>query len=204
MAEAAEASAARVSRMRAGAVAVLVGAAACGCGATASHRAATPTTLPSAPGSTESAPPSSSTTTPGQSTTGAPLTTSAAPTTSAPATSSPPARTRATAVQLGDNAKGTTTTVAVGSTITVVLNSTYWTINSPTGPVLVASGPPVPHPGQGCGPTIPGSGCGTVTLVVRAAAVGASELTAQRVSCGEALRCSPDQSVWSVAVRVTA
>jgi hypothetical protein len=118
-------------------------------------------------------------------------------------TSMPPARTPPTSLQLSEPANGTTATVTAGSTITVVLHSTYWAIDVPTGPVLVATGSPTPRPGDGCGRTVPGSGCGTITLVVRAAAAGSTELSAQRTSCGEALRCTPDQSAWKVTVRVT-
>jgi hypothetical protein len=106
-------------------------------------------------------------------------------------------------VQLSEGANQTTVTVARGSTITVVLHSTYWTIDPPGGPVLVAAGPQTYAPGQGCGATVPGSGCGAVTLVVRAAAAGTAVITANRTSCGEALRCTPDQSTWRVTVRVT-
>jgi hypothetical protein len=105
-------------------------------------------------------------------------------------------------VQLSDGANQTTITVARDSTITVVLHSTYWTIDPPGGPVLVATGPQSYAPGLGCGPTVPGSGCGTVMLVARAAAAGTAVLTANRTSCGEALRCAPDQSTWKVTVRV--
>jgi hypothetical protein len=137
-------------------------------------------------------------------TTDATSTTSVSPPSSstvAPPPTSVPAH--ASAVQLSEGANQTTITVARGSTITVVLHSTYWTIDPPGGPVLVATGTQSFAPGQGCGPTVPGSGCGTVTLIVRAAAAGTAVITANRTSCGEALRCTPDQSTWRVTVGVT-
>jgi hypothetical protein len=184
---------------------VLLAACATACGSAANRAASTTqpaasTTQPDAVTTTDA-----SSTTITTSTTTTPSTTSAGkPTTSLPPTVAPPAVGRPTSIQVTDAAKGATTSVTLGSTITVVLHSTYWTIDPPTGPVLAAAGPQSYAPGQGCGATVPGSGCGTVTLVVRAAAEGTSVITAQRTSCGEALRCTPDQSTWSVTVRVTA
>jgi len=177
-------------------------AALAGCGSSA-HRAASTTLL--APVTTTDA---SVTTPDASSTTTSPSTTTATTSVSPPSSTtvaSPPTSTpaHATAVQLSEGANQTTISVTRGSTITVVLRSTYWTIDPPGGPVLFAAGPQSYAPGQGCGATVPGSGCGTVTLVVRAAAAGTAMLTANRTSCGEALRCTPDQSTWRVTVRVT-
>jgi hypothetical protein len=41
-----------------------------------------------------------------------------------------------------------------------------------------------------------------MTLVLRAAKTGSAVVSAQRTSCGEALRCSPQQSAWTVTIRV--
>jgi len=92
--------------------------------------------------------------------------------------------------------------VRLGDSVTVVLHSTYWSMRAPSNPaVLRSKGPPIiaPHP-QGC---VAGQGCGTLVARYRADAVGQSQLTAHRETCGEAMRCAPDQSVWRATVTVS-
>jgi hypothetical protein len=55
-------------------------------------------------------------------------------------------------------------------------------------------------------PTCPvaGSGCGTVAQEFRAVAPGMAQVTASRVSCGEALRCGDAAGHYQLTVEVTA
>jgi hypothetical protein len=49
---------------------------------------------------------------------------------------------------------------------------------------------------------MPGAGCGTVTQSFKAVAAGQAELTADRVVCGEAMACRPEQRHFGVTVVV--
>lgn len=104
---------------------------------------------------------------------------------------------------LTDASNGTSITVARGSQVSVVLNSTYWSIAEPSNAsVLVAQGSQQAAPGgPGC-PKIPGSGCGTVSRSFLAQSAGTATLSASRSSCGEAMACSPAQSTWRATVVV--
>jgi len=97
-----------------------------------------------------------------------------------------------------------TVAVSPGTRITVTLHSTYWSptpvhssvILSPVGAPTVAA----TQPGTaGC---VPGQGCGTVTEHFVARHAGFIRLRATRTSCGEAMRCAPAQSAWTVVVHV--
>jgi hypothetical protein len=107
-------------------------------------------------------------------------------------------------VTVNEHANGTTTKLVVQDTLVVTLHSTYWQLNSPSpspGP-LREKQPPSTKPGTNCG-HIPGTGCGTVTATYTATATGTAHLTAHRTTCGEALRCEPGQTDWSIEVRIT-
>ena len=100
---------------------------------------------------------------------------------------------------------GSTLTLQRGDTLTVTLHSTYWTIDgSSDSAVLTAQGPAVT---QGDPPSshrcVPGGGCGTVTQNFAAVGTGTADVTANRTTCGEALRCTtPEQGQWVVHVVV--
>jgi hypothetical protein len=101
---------------------------------------------------------------------------------------------------LSDTDNGHTVTVSRGTSVRLVLHSTYWTLRGSSTPSVVAvSGPPTyaSRPGG-----VPGSGTGTVTETLRALAPGRAKLSASRLSCGEALRCRPDQGSYSVTIVV--
>ncbi len=100
---------------------------------------------------------------------------------------------------------GGTVALHRGDTLTVTLHSTYWTIDGSSDPaVLAARGPQTtqaePPSSRRC---VPGQGCGTVTRSFTAAADGTADVGASRTSCGEALRCTPEQSTWVLHVVVT-
>jgi len=100
-----------------------------------------------------------------------------------------------------DADNGGTEVVVVGTSVQVVLTSTYWSIDPlPTGTVLRATAPPVtvPEPGH----CVTGQGCGTVTVTYTAVAPGTVTVSASRTVCGEALACPPDKGAFRVYVTV--
>lgn len=90
----------------------------------------------------------------------------------------------------GESDNGRTMALSVHDELVVRLNSTYWQFVMPApGGAVVSLGPQdvtASAPGSGC---VPGAGCGTVTAVFRAVAPGRVTVSADRTSCGEALRC---------------
>lgn len=96
---------------------------------------------------------------------------------------------------------GRTVHAAVGQTVHVVLENTYWTIDGSSdgaviAPLGTASHSPEPN---GC---VPGAGCGTVRQDFLARAPGQAQLSAHRTTCGEAMACAPAQRSFSVTVVV--
>ena len=110
-----------------------------------------------------------------------------------------------TSVVLNENSNGRSVSVAVGTRLNLTLHSTYWSlVASRTAPELRQIGHTTvvgvaPNGGGHC---VPGQGCGTLSAHFIAVHPGSVRLRATRTSCGEALRCSPAQSVWTVVVRV--
>lgn len=107
--------------------------------------------------------------------------------------------TQSTTHQLDDKSNGSTLAVHLGDTVIVTLHSTTWTLDVPVT-VLQPLGAPQTSPSP-C--AVMGSGCGTVTQSYNARHVGQTTLHAHRDSCGEALRCSAQQSDWTVTVKVS-
>ena len=105
------------------------------------------------------------------------------------------------ATTLGEANNGHTVTVSPGAHLTVVLHSTYWSIVPLSNGSVVAQVGTTKTVGvlKGC---VPGQGCGTVTAHFVAKGAGMLRLQANRTSCGEAMRCSPAQSHWTVVLRV--
>jgi hypothetical protein len=98
---------------------------------------------------------------------------------------------------------GTTVTLRTGGTLRAVLHSTYWQFDPPSDPtVLGSAGPPVSSPAP-MGQCVPGGGCGTVTATFQALRPGRAVVSAHRTSCGEALRCTGNQGIWTVTVVVS-
>ncbi|HEU5003709.1 MAG TPA: hypothetical protein VFW71_13165 [Actinomycetota bacterium] len=105
-------------------------------------------------------------------------------------------------VSIGDSANGSTLHVTVGTRIEVELGSTYWGFNPPSNPAVLEPTPHIgPLPMVMC-PMIPGSGCGFAAQDYLAQAPGTSVISASRVSCGEALRCTGTAGDFSVTVVV--
>ena len=97
---------------------------------------------------------------------------------------------------------GQTITKHRGDVLVVTLASTYWQFNRSTG-VLMADGTTAVAAGGAHCPRYPGSGCGTVTQRYRATNAGPGTASAPRTSCGEAFRCSAEQSRWRITVDVS-
>lgn len=96
--------------------------------------------------------------------------------------------------------KGRTITVAAGSQVVVTLDSTYWNFEPlPSRTLVVASRPTYRAAG---GHPVPGSGAGSVREVLRAVGAGTATITAQRSSCGEAMRCVGGLGTFQVTVVV--
>ncbi|MFJ8623015.1 hypothetical protein ACIRD3_09215 [Kitasatospora sp. NPDC093550] len=126
--------------------------------------------------------------------------TATSPAATSPAATSPAAPSPA-AVTVDEHADHTTVRVAVGTTLTLALHSTYWSAATSSAPeVLAPTGAPSTAPSPSCRP---GGGCGTVTAAFTARAAGTARLTATRTSCGEALNCPPEQRGYEVTVEVT-
>jgi predicted secreted protein len=96
-----------------------------------------------------------------------------------------------TTVTAAEADNGRTLRLSVGDELVVRLSSTYWEFTTPPGGGAVMSlGPQnviASAPGAGC---VPGAGCGTVTARFRAVAPGGQTISANRTSCGEAMRCT--------------
>ena len=105
-------------------------------------------------------------------------------------------------VKVAEPDNGKTVKVPVGSTITVVLASTYWQVQgSSDAKVLAATaGPTVSAPPMGA--CVPGSGCGTVTMVFHAVAPGSASIIAGRQVCGEAMQCAGTAGAYQVTIVV--
>jgi LPXTG-motif cell wall-anchored protein len=100
-------------------------------------------------------------------------------------------------VAVGDADKGKTVTAHPGDTIVVTLGATAWTIDPAQGAALTSQGE------QTAAVTRPGPGApGTTTRRYLAVAAGTATIKASRVSCGEALKCSPEQGAFTVTINV--
>ncbi|HLW15804.1 MAG TPA: hypothetical protein VKV69_00395 [Actinomycetota bacterium] len=104
-----------------------------------------------------------------------------------------------------DASDGKTFMLHEGQVLRISLSSTYWQLSDSSDPaVLALIGSPVAHSQQStsAGRCVPGQGCGTVTALYRALAPGEAWVTATRVSCGEALRCTGASGRFSIDVLV--
>jgi hypothetical protein len=98
---------------------------------------------------------------------------------------------------------GQTVTLKVGDSLHLVLNNTYWQISdlSASDVLTLTEGPITTPVLTNC---VPGSGCGTVSATYAALAPGEVSIEATRTTCGEALKCTSDQSSYVVTVKVVA
>jgi hypothetical protein len=102
-----------------------------------------------------------------------------------------------------DDANGKTVPARAGDRIELILSSSYWSVTGSSAPrVLREDGPTVLLPRPSSCPAIPGLGCVPVRTDFTARTGGTAVITASRSSCGEALRCMPDQTRFTVTVVV--
>ena len=102
-----------------------------------------------------------------------------------------------------DNANGKTVSARAGDRIELILSSSYWHVTgSSAASVLRQDGPPVLLSRPSNCPNIPGVGCTPVRAVFAVLTDGQAVITASRSACGEALRCRPNQTRFTVIVDV--
>jgi hypothetical protein len=108
-----------------------------------------------------------------------------------------------TVIVVRDDANGKTVPARAGDRIELILSSSYWHVTSSSAPsVLRQDGPPVLLSRPSSCPDIPGLGCIPVRADFTALSDGKAVITASRSACGEALRCMPDQTRFTVIVVV--
>jgi len=117
----------------------------------------------------------------------------------------PPARGGPPVIVIRDNANGTVVPVAAGDRVELILSSSYWDVAGSSAPrVLRQDGPAtlMPRPST-CPKNIPGLGCIPIQMNFTALADGRAVIKASRTSCGEALRCGPHHTRFTVTVVVS-
>jgi hypothetical protein len=117
-----------------------------------------------------------------------------------PSASAPPLA----GAQITETDNGQTLRVHAGSELKLILHNTYWQIAGSSDPAVLAPLGAAVYSGAGLISCIPGTGCGTVTQVFRAAGLGQATLTASRTSCGEALQCAGTAGSYRVTIVVVA
>ncbi len=111
---------------------------------------------------------------------------------------------RSGTIQLTDRDDGTTVSVTKGTTIVVVLNSTYWKFPNPPNPAVVQQQGDVVVTAAPPGTCIPGGGCGTSSVTSIAVGIGSAQISASRTTCGEAMLCTGKAGSYSVQIVVIA
>lgn len=108
-----------------------------------------------------------------------------------------------TVIVVHDDANGKAVSSRAGDRIELILSSSYWRVTGSSAPrVLRQDGSPVLLSRPKSCPDIPGLGCIRVRADFTALTDGKAVITAERSACGEALRCKPDQTRFTVIVDV--
>ena len=106
-----------------------------------------------------------------------------------------------TVIVVRNDANGKAVSARAGDRIKLILSSRYWHVTGSSAPrVLRQDGPPVLLSRPSSCPDIPGLGCTPVRADFTALTDGKAVITARRSTCGEALRCQPDQTRFTVNV----
>jgi len=114
-----------------------------------------------------------------------------------------PAAVRPTVIVVRNDANGKAVSARAGDRIELILSSSYWHVTGSSAPsVLRQDGAPVLLSRPSSCPDIPGLGCNPVRADFTALTDGNALITASRSTCGEALRCQPDQMRFTVKVAV--
>jgi len=102
-----------------------------------------------------------------------------------------------------DDANGKAVSVRAGDRIELILPSSYWHVSGSSAPsVLRQNGSSVLLSRPGVCPEVPGLGCVPVRTDFTALTEGKAVITARRSACGEALRCKPGQTRFTVIVAI--
>jgi hypothetical protein len=113
------------------------------------------------------------------------------------ATSAP---TSSEVIVLTEADNGKTVVIGGDQLVRLELHSTYWMISGSQNPsVLRPTSGQTAVPSPGC---VPGQGCGTVFATYQTVSDGHSRLVASRITCGEALACTPSNGTFAVLVIV--
>jgi hypothetical protein len=108
-----------------------------------------------------------------------------------------------TVIVVRDDANGKTVSARAGDRIELILSSSYWKVSGSSAPgVLRQDGPAALLPRPSSCPGISGLGCVPVRADFTALTDGMAVIAASRSACGEALRCMPDQTRFTVIVTV--
>jgi len=114
-----------------------------------------------------------------------------------------PAAGGATVIVVRNGANGRAVSARAGDRIKLILSSSYWHVTGSSAPkVLRQDGPPRLLSRPSSCTDIPGLGCTPVQADFTALTDGKAVITASRSACGEALRCKPDQTRFTVIVVV--
>jgi predicted secreted protein len=106
-----------------------------------------------------------------------------------------------------ESANKSVITVNLGSSFSIVLNSTYWSLKGIKGASVkevgsVVAAPILPGPAAPVNCRLPGMGCGKLTWRFKAKKAGNSVIQITRDSCGEAMRCSNGQGKFELIIHV--
>lgn len=102
-----------------------------------------------------------------------------------------------------DGSNGKTIWLHTGDRIELILSSNYWQVSGSSAPkVLKQTHATVLMPRPSTCPHIPGLGCTPVRTDFLAVGHGKAVITASRTSCGEAMRCSAQNSHFTLIVRI--
>jgi hypothetical protein len=102
---------------------------------------------------------------------------------------------------LSESSNGLKIQIKAGTPIQITLHSTDWTLAKISNLIQKGETQTFPTmPGQNAAPDCqhPGMGCGTIVWNFKTAKKGSAFFSATRTSCGEALRCTSDQSNFRV------
>jgi hypothetical protein len=108
--------------------------------------------------------------------------------------------TNATSISVSDIDNGKTITVSRGTKIQVTLHSSYWNFGSIDTKILRHLKEPLFTPDPSV--SYPGSGAGALVVEYQTVGIGKTIISASRVSCGEALRCSGNQGNYFLHIIV--
>lgn len=112
---------------------------------------------------------------------------------------------RSAVIVVRNGANGKSVSVSAGDRLELILSSSYWHVTGSSAPgVLQQDRPSVLLSRPRTCPDVPGLGCIPIRTEFTARTRGKAAITATRSVCGEARRCKPDQTHFTVTVVVTA